>query len=167
MSKNIRSGPSTAPVRVRRAAVKMSCRGALHPRETARIVRASGLAVAGAATRAAGQGPSLCENVREQRMRRIVFSLFLFRLRLPVLFFSYSTQSRQTFHAQVRRWSFHTGWVKVGSVPACTARPLYPRYCCKSRKSNNPENLAKVDLWTSLLLRCFSALLRRSVIDFG
>jgi hypothetical protein len=31
------------------------------------------------------------ENVREQRMRRIVFSLFLFRLRLPVLFFSYST----------------------------------------------------------------------------
>ena len=32
-------------------------------------------------------GSSLCENVREQRMRRIVFSLFLFRLRLPVLFF--------------------------------------------------------------------------------
>jgi len=31
------------------------------------------------------------ENAREQRMRRIVFSLFLFRLRLPVLFFSYST----------------------------------------------------------------------------
>jgi hypothetical protein len=24
------------------------------------------------------------------------------------------------------------------------------RYCCKSRKSNNPKNLAKVDLWTSL-----------------
>ena len=41
------------------------------------------------------------------------------------------------------------------------------RYCCKSRKSNNPENLAKVDLWASLLLRRFSALLRRSVIDFG
>ena len=36
-------------------------------------------------------GSSLCENVREQRMRRIVFSLFLFRLRLPVLFFSCST----------------------------------------------------------------------------
>jgi hypothetical protein len=31
------------------------------------------------------------ENAREQRMRRILFSLFLFRLRLPVLFFSYST----------------------------------------------------------------------------
>ena len=29
-----------------------------------------------------------------------------------------------------------------------------------------PENLAKVDLWTSLLLRRFSVQLRRSVIDF-
>jgi hypothetical protein len=38
------------------------------------------------------------------------------------------------------------------------------RYCCKSRKSNNPKNLAKVDLWTSLLLRRFSTPLRRSVI---
>jgi hypothetical protein len=35
--------------------------------------------------------PRLCENAREQRMRRIVFFLFLFRLWLPVLFFSYST----------------------------------------------------------------------------
>jgi hypothetical protein len=34
-------------------------------------------------------------------------------------------------------------------------------------KIDNPENLAKVDLWTSLLLRRSSALLRRSVIDFG
>jgi hypothetical protein len=41
------------------------------------------------------------------------------------------------------------------------------RYCCKSRKSDNPKNLAKVDLWTSLLLRRFSTPLRRSVIDFG
>src|SRR4051812_4860830 len=32
------------------------------------------------------------------------------------------------------------------------------RYCCKSRKSNNPKNLAKVDLWTSLLLPRYSAL---------
>ena len=31
--------------------------------------------------------PRLCENVREQRMRRIVFSLLLFGLRLPMLFF--------------------------------------------------------------------------------
>jgi hypothetical protein len=37
----------------------------------------------------------------------------------------------------------------------------------KSRKSNNPKNLAKVDLWTSLLLRRFSTPLRTSVIDFG
>src|ERR1700730_10006018 len=36
-------------------------------------------------------GSSLSENAREQRMRGIVFSFFLFRLRLPVLFFSYST----------------------------------------------------------------------------
>jgi hypothetical protein len=36
-------------------------------------------------------GSNPCENAREQRMRRIVFSLFFFRLRLPVLFFSYST----------------------------------------------------------------------------
>jgi hypothetical protein len=41
------------------------------------------------------------------------------------------------------------------------------RYCCKSRKSNNPKNLAKVDFWTSLLLRRFSTPPRRSVIDFG
>jgi hypothetical protein len=41
------------------------------------------------------------------------------------------------------------------------------RYCCKSRKSNNPKNLAKVDLRTSLLLRRLSAPLQRSVIDFG
>ena len=39
-------------------------------------------------------------------------------------------------------------------------------YCCKRRKSNNPKNLAKVDLWTSLLPRCFSTPLRRSVVDF-
>jgi hypothetical protein len=30
-----------------------------------------------------------------------------------------------------------------------------------------PKNLAKVDLWTSLLLRRFSTPLRRCVIDFG
>jgi hypothetical protein len=41
------------------------------------------------------------------------------------------------------------------------------RYCCKSRKSNNPKNLAKVDLWASLRLRRSLAPLRRSVIDFG
>jgi hypothetical protein len=48
-------------------------------------------------------------------------------------------------------------WQNVG-------RPISS--CCRSRKSNDPENLAKVDLRTSLLLRRFSAPLRRSVIDF-
>jgi hypothetical protein len=40
-------------------------------------------------------------------------------------------------------------------------------YCCKSRKSNNPKNLAKVDLWASLRLLRSLAPLRRFVIDFG
>jgi hypothetical protein len=31
------------------------------------------------------------------------------------------------------------------------------RLCCKSRKSNNPKNLAKADPWTSLRLRSFSS----------
>src|SRR4029077_8362466 len=46
-------------------------------------------------------------------------------------------------------------------MPACG------RYCCKSRKSKNPKNLAKVDFSISLPLPRFSAPLRRSVIDFG
>src|SRR6185312_8324545 len=48
-----------------------------------------------------------------------------------------------------------------------TAASVPGRYCCKSRKSNNPKNLAKVDFWTSLLPCRFSAPLRRSLIDFG
>jgi hypothetical protein len=45
-----------------------------------------------AMTRLSNSVPSgVGENVREQRMRRIVFSLFFFRLCLPVLLFSYST----------------------------------------------------------------------------
>src|SRR5258706_11758265 len=50
---------------------------------------------------------------------------------------------------------------RLGSMSACG------RFCCKSRKSNNPKNLAKVDLWASLRLRRSLAPLRRSVIDFG
>src|ERR1700686_1264205 len=49
---------------------------------------------------------------------------------------------------------------------ACRFTSAIGRYCCKSRKSNNPKNLAKVDLWTSLPLRRFSTPLRRSMIDF-
>jgi len=48
-----------------------------------------------------------------------------------------------------------------------SARSVQGRYCCKSRKSNNPKNLAKVDLKTSPLLHRLSASLRRSAIDFG
>jgi hypothetical protein len=41
------------------------------------------------------------------------------------------------------------------------------RYCCKSRKSSDPENLAKVDLWTFPPLRRFSTPLRGawSILD--
>ena len=58
----------------------------------------------------------------------------------------------------------------VGTNRTCRgglATSALGRYCCKSRKSNDPKNLAQVDLWTSLLLRRFSTPLRRSVIDFG
>jgi hypothetical protein len=41
------------------------------------------------------------------------------------------------------------------------------RFCCKSQKSNNHKNLAKLDLKTSPLLHRLSASLWRSVIDFG
>jgi hypothetical protein len=41
------------------------------------------------------------------------------------------------------------------------------RYCCKSRKSSDPENLAKVDLWTFPPLRRFSTPLQGRVVDFG
>src|SRR5258707_15148988 len=37
----------------------------------------------------------------------------------------------------------------------------------QSRKSSDPENLAKVDLWTSPPLCCFSTPLQRSLVDFG
>jgi hypothetical protein len=61
-------------------------------------------------------------------------------------------------------------WIKrfpVGrSAALCPGRVKSPsgRYCCKSRKSNNPKNLAKADLWTSLLLRRISTPRRRLVI---
>lgn len=43
----------------------------------------------------------------------------------------------------------------------------FDRYCCKSRKSNNHKNLAKVNLKTSPLPHWLSVRLRTSVIDFG
>ncbi len=60
-------------------------------------------------------------------MRRIVFSLFLFRLRLPVRFFSYSTQSRQNFYAQVRRRSFHTAWTHIGPQRKAALRFIFTK----------------------------------------
>ena len=75
-----------------------------------------------------------------------------------------------------------SAWVQLGSRAARRQLPLHPsrqtsgaraemsvqcRYCCKSRKSNAIENLAKADLWASLPLHRLSAPLRRSVIDFG
>jgi hypothetical protein len=39
----------------------------------------------------------VCENVHEQRLRRIVFSSFFFRRWLPELFFSYSNVIETNF----------------------------------------------------------------------
>jgi len=58
------------------------------------------------------------ENAREQRMRRIVFSLFLFRLRLPVLFFSYS---RNRDNISTRKFGVEV-FTHAG-VPQGAARP--------------------------------------------
>jgi len=63
-------------------------------------------------------------------------------------------------------------WIKrfpVGrSAASCPGRvkSASGRYCCKGRKSSDPENLAKVDLWTSPPLCCFSKPIRRSLVDF-
>src|SRR6267378_819249 len=54
----------------------------------------------------------LCENVREPRMPRIVFSFAFFRQKLPVQLVSTATKSRWKFHAQVGRRSFHTAWTR-------------------------------------------------------
>src|ERR1700688_3332283 len=45
-------------------------------------------------------------------MRRIVFSIALFRKRSPVRMIFRSTKSRQNFYAQLERQGFHTAWVK-------------------------------------------------------
>src|ERR1700730_8883164 len=55
-------------------------------------------------------GSRLCENVREPRMPRIVFSFAFFRQKLPVQLVSTATKSRWKFYAQVGRRSFHTAW---------------------------------------------------------
>jgi hypothetical protein len=43
----------------------------------------------------------------------------------------------------------------------------YWQILLQKSKIDQPQKLAKVDFWTSLLLRRFSTPLRKSVIDFG
>jgi hypothetical protein len=52
----------------------------------------------------------------------------------------------------VKYWLFNPG---SPAAPIASAMSDPGRFCCKSRKSSNPKNLAKVDLQTSLLLRRF------------
>src|SRR3979411_2864824 len=47
------------------------------------------------------------------------------------------------------------------------ARPFHPDTVAKAENRTTLKNLAKGDLWTSLLLRSLSSPLRTSVIDFG
>ena len=69
----------------------------------------------------------LCENVREPRMHRIVFSIVVSQRKLLVQLVSASTKLRQMFYTQIERRSFHTAWVKNGSVRARAARRFYPQ----------------------------------------
>src|SRR6266851_9214061 len=70
--------------------------------------------------------PRLCENVHEPRMPGIVFSIAFFRHKLPVQLVSTSTKSRWKFYTQVWRGSFHTAWVRTGSIDAPTSCLLTP-----------------------------------------
>src|SRR6202022_1808453 len=72
-------------------------------------------------------GSSLCENVRQPTMHRIVFSIFVCQQKSPVQLVSASTKLRQMFYRQIERRSFHTAWVKNGSVRARAARRFYPQ----------------------------------------
>src|ERR1700726_288357 len=71
-------------------------------------------------------GSRLCEKSREPRKRRIVFSIAVSRPRLPVQLVSVSMKLRQMFYTQIERRTFHTAWVKNGSVRSRAARPFYP-----------------------------------------
>src|SRR6202163_2993146 len=72
-------------------------------------------------------GSRLWEKSRETRKRRIVFSIAVSRPRLPVQLVSVSMKLRQMFYTQIERRTFHTAWVKNGSVRARAARPYYPQ----------------------------------------
>ena len=75
-------------------------------------------------------------------------------------------QGARSRRAALTAWTRRQG-DRIEMPFAAAHESVHGRYCCKSRKSNNPKNLAKVDLWISLLLRRFSTPLRRSVIDCG
>src|SRR5260370_22956444 len=80
------------------------------------------------------KGPRLCENVRETRMPRIVFSFAYFRQKLPVQLVSTATKSRWKFYAQVGRRSFHTAWTRSG--PRKTDHRLMLVRLCELAKSS-------------------------------
>ena len=60
----------------------------------------------------------------------------------------------------------HRPVCNVNKVLANSEPSTHGRYCCKSRKSNCSENLAKVDFWTFLPLQGSVVPLRRSVVVF-
>ena len=62
-----------------------------------------------------GKGSRPCENVREPRKRRTVFSIAFFEQPSPELLVFRLTKSRRTFYAQVERGSFRTGSVGTGN----------------------------------------------------
>jgi putative SOS response-associated peptidase YedK len=53
-------------------------------------------------------------------------------------------------------------WSALSAKAEADSTSEFDRYCCKSRKSSNPKNLTKVDIWTSPQVRRFSTPLRRS-----
>ena len=92
---------------------------------------------------------------------------FSFTTQIDVCFNDTSSPTKYSIAPLHRCWAKWVGPSIPGELIPCAFVWLDPGItpCCKSRKSNNPKNLAKVELWTSLLLRRFSAPLRRSVID--
>src|SRR5216684_2259246 len=60
-------------------------------------------------------------------MRRIAFSIAVFRKKLSVQSTPTSTKSRWKFYTQVGHRSFHTAWVKSGPDGPEVQLPLYPR----------------------------------------
>src|SRR5260370_32270545 len=59
----------------------------------------------------------VCGKSREPRKRRIVFSIVVYRPRLPVQLVSVSMKLRQMFYTQIERRTFHTAW-KAGTHTA-------------------------------------------------